>query len=507
MASLTELLGQIDTGPVSLLQATVIAINGAAGTCTIMFAPNTTFTATPGSATNSYTRVETGSTTLDNITGVRYLASASFSVGDTVLVLRTGNSFVVIGKATTSRFGNPEFRDGLELYQSASTPYIDFHQGASPAGDSNADYSWRFILAGGNTFSLIKSGGYTFNWWNDGEFDCHHLGVNGDNVANLGVSVESGSVVIQGTAGRNWFRDTERSDGTGVRIGAAWGIYGMYSEVGDVVVGAASGKIQFQQGQYTMDSYCLQTWNRAVVFSAVNDDSTHKIYHDTVGADGLKYSSYTGHVWLTVVGACSITWDNSGQFYTNYGWGIDGNGALNSRYGGSGTGGALKTYPGGGNFIRFQWSPMSFIIDVTNVKTFVIDHPLDSDKYLVHACIEGPENVVFYRGQSRLENGWVQVDLPDYFEGLCAEEGRSVQLTCIADDPEDEWCPVLHATYPKNGRFWVGHGSGVHVMDQRFWWEVKAVRKDVDPLIVTPKKSEIEVFGDGPYTYYRKKAS
>ena len=26
-------------------------------------------------------------------------------------------------------------------------------------------------------------------------------------------------------------------------------------------------------------------------------------------------------------------------------------------------------------------------------KTFVIDHPDDSDKYLVHVCLEGPEAV------------------------------------------------------------------------------------------------------------------
>jgi hypothetical protein len=144
-------------------------------------------------------------------------------------------------------------------------------------------------------------------------------------------------------------------------------------------------------------------------------------------------------------------------------------------------------------------------VDVTNVKTFVIDHPTDADKRLIHACLEGPESAVFYRGAARLERGWVEVRLPDYFEALCAEEGRSVQLTCIADDPVDEWCPVLHATYPKNGRFFVGLGSGVVVHDQRFWWEVKAVRKDVGALLVEPQRDAVEVLGEGPYTYYRER--
>lgn len=145
------------------------------------------------------------------------------------------------------------------------------------------------------------------------------------------------------------------------------------------------------------------------------------------------------------------------------------------------------------------------IVDSTNVKNFVIDHPLKQDSYLIHACLEGPEAGVYYRGQGQLENGWTEIKLPDYFESLCAEEGRSVQLTCIADDPEDEWCPALHATYPKNGRFFVGLGSGTNMLDQKFWWEVKAIRKDVAPIKVEPTKKSVVVMGDGPYTYYKEK--
>jgi hypothetical protein len=32
-------------------------------------------------------------------------------------------------------------------------------------------------------------------------------------------------------------------------------------------------------------------------------------------------------------------------------------------------------------------------------KTFIIDHPIKKDKYLVHACVEGPETGVYYRGK------------------------------------------------------------------------------------------------------------
>ena len=36
-------------------------------------------------------------------------------------------------------------------------------------------------------------------------------------------------------------------------------------------------------------------------------------------------------------------------------------------------------------------------------KTFVIPHPLKNDKYLVHACLEGPEAGVYYRGTGKIK--------------------------------------------------------------------------------------------------------
>ena len=36
-------------------------------------------------------------------------------------------------------------------------------------------------------------------------------------------------------------------------------------------------------------------------------------------------------------------------------------------------------------------------------KTFVIEHPDDKDKYLVHSCLEGPEAGVYYRGSCEID--------------------------------------------------------------------------------------------------------
>jgi hypothetical protein len=62
-------------------------------------------------------------------------------------------------------------------------------------------------------------------------------------------------------------------------------------------------------------------------------------------------------------------------------------------------------------------------------KSFVIAHPTKEDKYLVHACAEGPTSDVFYRGEGQLRSGICRIQLPDYFEALTEQEGRSVQIT------------------------------------------------------------------------------
>ncbi|MDQ1677841.1 MAG: hypothetical protein QOC93_2985 [Actinomycetota bacterium] len=113
-------------------------------------------------------------------------------------------------------------------------------------------------------------------------------------------------------------------------------------------------------------------------------------------------------------------------------------------------------------------------------KTFIIDHPLDpQNRSLVHGCLEGPENAVYYRGESRLEHGRVHVQLPDYFEALARPDGRTVMLTPSCD--ADEACSSLAGSSIRCGGFEVRALDGANPA-QRFYWEVKAVRADVDAL-------------------------
>lgn len=124
--------------------------------------------------------------------------------------------------------------------------------------------------------------------------------------------------------------------------------------------------------------------------------------------------------------------------------------------------------------------------NVSGTKNFKIDHPLKPDRFLVHACIEGPEAAVFYRGEGITnDEGIAEVILPDYFEALTHLEGRTIQVTPLFDS-EDEDFGYVAAGRIKNGKFKVRS----FLVDQRFYWEVKAVRADVPELIVEPLKPE-----------------
>ncbi len=113
-------------------------------------------------------------------------------------------------------------------------------------------------------------------------------------------------------------------------------------------------------------------------------------------------------------------------------------------------------------------------------KSFSIDHPVKPDMKLVHGCIEGPEYGVYYRGEGQLEHGTATVELPDYFEALTREDGRTIQLTC-----KNGWSPLYVDGEISDGRFTVRIApTGAGDNSQQFYWEVKAVRADVEALRV-----------------------
>ena len=122
----------------------------------------------------------------------------------------------------------------------------------------------------------------------------------------------------------------------------------------------------------------------------------------------------------------------------------------------------------------------------TGTKNFQIAHPVEPDrKLLVHSALEGPEVAVYYRGEAQLAEGQVSLVLPAYFEALTRREQRTVQLA-----PIEGWAPLYVERGVQERRFTVRTANGGNPA-QRFYWEVKAVRADVAPLVVEqPKRVE-----------------
>ncbi len=114
-------------------------------------------------------------------------------------------------------------------------------------------------------------------------------------------------------------------------------------------------------------------------------------------------------------------------------------------------------------------------------KQFRIRHPQKAGRDLVHACLEGPENGVYYRGTARLQAGQSIIQLPAYFEALTSPTDRTVHLTAIGPEPF-----MLSYTPVEAGRFTV-YGSRP---DGTFAWQVNAVRADVPPLEVEVETEE-----------------
>jgi hypothetical protein len=117
-------------------------------------------------------------------------------------------------------------------------------------------------------------------------------------------------------------------------------------------------------------------------------------------------------------------------------------------------------------------------------KTFVIEHPIESNKYLVHACLEGPEAGVYYRGKSEITNDEsVEIILPEYAKTFSE---FTVQITPILSRND------IYVSEVEDGKFTVYGKNG------KFFWLVNALRESIK---VETLKCDTEVRGDGPYKY------
>jgi hypothetical protein len=121
----------------------------------------------------------------------------------------------------------------------------------------------------------------------------------------------------------------------------------------------------------------------------------------------------------------------------------------------------------------------------SGTKTFVIQHPKKTNNYLVHACLEGPEAGVYYRGTDEIIKNSCNVELPDYTADWTY---WTISLTSIGKKPA-----LLSYEMSDNG--FTVYGSG------KFSWVAYAKRLDIN---IEPLKNNVKVSGDGPYKYIKK---
>lgn len=103
------------------------------------------------------------------------------------------------------------------------------------------------------------------------------------------------------------------------------------------------------------------------------------------------------------------------------------------------------------------------------IKSFLINHPTKDGKMLQHSCLEGPENGVYIRGSSTID----EIILPDYWINLVDENSITVHLT-----------PVGHLNQMCVLDF---NSSKVKISgnnNQKYFYMISAERKDVPKLQV-----------------------
>ena len=106
----------------------------------------------------------------------------------------------------------------------------------------------------------------------------------------------------------------------------------------------------------------------------------------------------------------------------------------------------------------------------------------------MHACLEGPEAGVYYRGKGEIEdNIYTIIYLPEYVKHLATD--FTVQITPIYSGNKVE---QLYTTEVENNSFKV-YGNNT-----KFFWLVHGKRCDIEVELL---KSVTKVKGTGPYKW------
>ena len=113
-------------------------------------------------------------------------------------------------------------------------------------------------------------------------------------------------------------------------------------------------------------------------------------------------------------------------------------------------------------------------------KSFLIKHPTKEGKKLLHACIEGPENGVYYRGKSTSNI----IEMPDYWIGLVHIDSMTVDITAIGPNQD-----IYVDSISDDGDVTIGSNTDAPL---NYFYVIYGERKDIGKLeteIVDPEYS------------------
>ena len=112
----------------------------------------------------------------------------------------------------------------------------------------------------------------------------------------------------------------------------------------------------------------------------------------------------------------------------------------------------------------------------------------------MHACLEGPEVGVYYRGVGEISNNLSKtIELPDYVSSIA--NNFTVQITPITNNNKHNKhnkSNILKTSKVENNQFTV-YGE-----NSEFFWKVYGTRMLFE---VEPFKEKVSVKGDGPYKW------
>ncbi|MDH3245405.1 MAG: hypothetical protein OEM26_12370, partial [Saprospiraceae bacterium] len=117
-----------------------------------------------------------------------------------------------------------------------------------------------------------------------------------------------------------------------------------------------------------------------------------------------------------------------------------------------------------------------------DIKNFVADHPIDRNKEIVYASLEGPEAGIYERGTAKMIDGKAIISFSEHFTLMLDDSRMTIMLTPLSADSKG--LAVIEKT---NAGFVVQELSGGQG-NYQFDWEAKAIRKGFEEFqVVRPK--------------------